>query len=183
MGHPPACQESAGRAPAYALGYNVLMANHTELMKRAIEVCKKGIAAGESPFAAVIATSDDGQVVFAAHNTVRSTCDSTAHAEINAIRGACSELGTTDLAGHVIVSTCEPCPMCAAAIHWARLDAVVFGASIADAKDAHFNELPISTEALYRQGESPVRIHPGVLRDECRQLFDLWRQGPNPNPY
>ena len=158
------------------------MANYTELMKRAIEVCKKGIAAGESPFAAVIATSDD-QVVFAAHNAVRSSCDPTAHAEVNAIRGACTKLGKIDLAGHVIVSTCEPCPMCAAAIHWARLNAVVYGASIADAEDARFNELPVSTETLYRQGESPVRVHTGVLRDECRQLFDLWKRGPNPNPY
>lgn len=158
------------------------MADHAELMKQAIEVCREGIAAGESPFAAVIATND-GRIICAAHNTVRSRCDPTAHAEINAIRGACTKLGNTDLAGHVIVSTCEPCPMCAAAIHWARLDAIVYGASIVDAQDARFNELPVSTEALYRQGGSPVHVHPGVLRDECRQLFELWKQGPNPNPY
>ena len=158
------------------------MADHVELMKQAIEVCMNGIASGESPFAAVIAT-DDGRVEFAAHNTVRSSCDSTAHAEINAIRGACARLGETDLGGHIIVSTCEPCPMCAAAIHWARLDAVVYGASITDARSARFNELPIPIEVLFRQGESPVRVYPHVLRDECRRLFDLWARGPNPKPY
>lgn len=163
-------------------GDSVLMADHNELMKQAIDVGRRGIAVGDSPFGAVIATAN-GRVVIAAHNTVRSSCDSTAHAEINAIRGACAKLGRIHLAGHIIASTCEPCPMCAAAIHWAGLDAVVYGASIADAKDAHFNELPVSIETLYRRGRSPVRIHPHVLHDECRQLFELWRRGPNPAPY
>jgi tRNA(Arg) A34 adenosine deaminase TadA len=73
--------------------------------------------------------------------------------------------------------------MCAAAIHWAGLDAVVYGASIADARAACFNELPVSIGEIYRQGESPVQVYPHVLRDECRQLFELWKQGPNPRPY
>jgi tRNA(Arg) A34 adenosine deaminase TadA len=158
------------------------VADHVELMRKAIELCKKGIAAGDSPFGAVIARNT-GEVVFAAHNTVRSSCDSTAHAEINAIRGACAKLGTANLAGHLIATTCEPCPMCAVAIHWARLDALVYGAGIADAKNAGFNELQIPCEVFYREGASRLRIYPHVLSDECTELFELWSQGPDPRPY
>ena len=154
----------------------------TELMRRAIDVATEGIEAGQSPFGAVIATTD-GEVIFAAHNVVRASCDATAHAEIAAIRGACAALGTIDLSGHIIAATCEPCPMCATAIGWARLDAVAYGTSIADAQSAGFSELPVSIESLYHQGGSHVRIHPRVLRDECRQLFELWKRGPNANPY
>ncbi len=155
---------------------------HEKLVKRAIEMAAKGIAAGQSPFGAVVATNK-GDVVFEAHNMVRGDCDATAHAEILAIRGACYKLSTVDLTGHVLATTCEPCPMCAAAIHWARLDAVIHGAGIADAGRTGFNELSVSTEALYEQGASQVRVHPRVLRDECVALFEMWLRGPNPDPY
>ena len=82
--------------------------DHQALIKRAIEAAKRGIAAGQAPFGAVIATRA-GDVIHEANNTVHSSCDSTAHAEINAIRGACKKLGTIDLRGHVIGTTCEPC--------------------------------------------------------------------------
>ena len=160
----------------------MMMTPHAELVERAIEVARRGIAAGASPFGAVIATAD-GEVVAEAYNTVRSSCDSTAHAEINAIRTTCRKLNTIDLRGHTIAATCEPCPMCAAAIHWARLDAVVYGAGIVDAQAAGFNELSVSSASLYEQGRSRVRIFPGILGDECRQLFELWKEGPDPTPY
>lgn len=155
---------------------------HEKLMRRAIEMAAKGIAAGQSPFGAVVATNK-GDVIFEAHNMVRGDCDATAHAEILAIRGACDKLSAIDLTGHVIAATCEPCPMCAAAIHWARLDAVIYGAGIADAGRAGFNELSISTESIYGRGASHVRVHPCVSSKECVALFETWRRGPNPNPY
>jgi len=158
------------------------MSNHTELMQRAIEVCRSGIAAGQSPFGAVIARTD-GEIICATHNTVRADADPTAHAEINAIREASRRLSNINLIGHFIVTTCEPCPMCAAAIHWARLDAVVFGATILDAQEARFNELTLPTEQLYHFGGSHVKIFPFVMREACRQLFDEWLSGPNPSPY
>ncbi len=158
------------------------MTNHTELISRAIDVAGRGIAAGQTPFGAVIATHS-GEVIYAAHNTVHSAGDSTAHAEINAIRGACKRLGTIDLKGHVIGTTCEPCPMCAAAIHWANLDAVVYGATIADACRAGFRELSLSCATLYDQGGSQVTIHPGVLQARCRALFDEWRALPHSEAY
>ena len=158
------------------------MANHVLLVRQAIEVARRGIASGESPFGAVIATLD-GDIVHAAHNTVRSSCDSTAHAEINVIRGACRNLGVIHLTGHVIATTCEPCAMCAAAVHWARLDAIIYGAAVADAKRAGFNELSLACADLCAQGGRGTAIHGGVLREECKALFDVWLAGPNPTPY
>ena len=155
---------------------------HVPLMRAAIEVCRKGIAEHQSPFGAVIADRD-GEIVVAEHNRVRLDSDATAHAEITAIREACKKLATTDLSGHIIVSTCEPCPMCASAIHWARLDGVVYGASIEDASAANFNELSLASEKVYRDGGSRVKIFPRVPRDDCCALFNEWKNGPNPNPY
>jgi len=158
------------------------MPNHSELMRAAIEAAKAGIAAGQSPFGAAIATGT-GEIVVAAHNRVRADGDITAHAEVVAIREACAKLGAIDLTGHVMAATCEPCPMCAAGIHWARLDEVSFGATIADAARAGFHELPLAPASLYAQGGSPVRVIPHVLRDECAALFALWKKGPRAEPY
>lgn len=152
------------------------------LMWAAVEAAKRGIAAGQSPFGSAIATTA-GRLICTAHNTVRITCDATAHAEINAIRGACAELGTIDLSGHIILATCEPCPMCAAAIHWARLDRVVYGAAIDDAQKAGFRELSVSCRSLYERGGSEVGVHAGVLAAPCRALFDEWLRGDAPTPY
>ncbi len=151
-------------------------------MREAVAACKRGIEIGQGPFGAAIATRA-GRLVHAAYNTVRQAGDPTAHAEVNAIREACRTLGTIDLSGHVMATTCEPCPMCASAIHWARLDEVYYGASIEDAARAGFNELPVSCRSLYQDGDSPVRVVGGVLGDQCRELFRLWREGPDPRPY
>jgi tRNA(Arg) A34 adenosine deaminase TadA len=156
--------------------------DYAKLMQAAIDVAGRGISAGEAPFGAVIASAA-GDVIFEAHNTVQSSCDSTAHAEINTIRGACNKLGTIDLRGHLIATTCEPCPMCATAIHWAGLEAVVYGASIADARKAGFSELTLSCAAVYAQGGSGVAIHSQVLADRCQALFNTWLAGPNPDVY
>ena len=105
-------------------------------MRSAIEAAERGIAAGQTPFGASIVR--DGRLVVAAHNVVWATTDITAHAEVNAIRLACRELGTIDLSGCDIFCTCEPCPMCFGAIHWARFDRLVYAASVADAANAGF---------------------------------------------
>jgi tRNA(Arg) A34 adenosine deaminase TadA len=156
--------------------------DHLELMQHAIDAARTGIAAGQSPFGAAIGTRA-GVLVVAAHNRVRADKDITAHAEIMAIRAACARLGAIDLSGHIMATTCEPCPMCASAIHWARLDEVVYGAAIADAARAGFRELSIPADSLYRQGGSPVRVTSGVMRDACVELFDLWQRGSRPEPY
>jgi len=158
------------------------MLDADELMRHAIAACRRGIANGQTPFGAAIGTRDGG-LVCAVHNSVRCDCDITAHAEIKAIRVACRELSTIDLSGHVIATTCEPCPMCAAAIHWARLETVYCGASIIDAARAGFHELHLPCERLYREGGSVTRVITAVLEDECRGLFEEWLRGPNPLPY
>ena len=157
-------------------------ATRDSLMREAIAVCERGIAAGQGPFGAVIATAG-GEIVTTAHNTVHLACDPTAHAEINAIRQASTSLETIDLSGHVLFTTCEPCPMCASAIHWARLDAVYYGATIHDAQAAGFNELALACEVVYESGGSSVQIHAGVLSDRCVALFERWRHGSHPTPY
>lgn len=152
------------------------------LMQAAIEAAREGIAAGQSPFGAAIADAD-GRIIVAAHNCVRLDTDATAHAEIVAIRRACRARGDVHLTGCVMATTCEPCPMCAAAIHWAQLETVQFGATIDDAAAAGFNELNFSCQHLYREGGSSVRMVPGVMQEDCAALFDAWRRGPQPRPY
>ena len=151
------------------------------LMRQAIDAARQGIAAGQTPFGCAIQIGD--RVLAASHNTVWATTDITAHAEINAIRRACTALGEVHLTGAIVATTCEPCPMCMAALHWARAGEVVYGASIADAAAAGFNELSLSAKELLRLGGSSVKLTDGVLVEECRQLFELWKNSPARREY
>lgn len=145
-----------------------------QLMRLAIDIARQGLAAGQSPFGCAIAVDD--RVVACQHNTVWKTTDATAHAEINAIRQANQQFGSIHLPGAIVATTCEPCPMCMAALHWARVDTVYYGATITDAADAGFNELFLPAQALVAQGGSDVELIADLLREECRQLFALWQQ-------
>jgi guanine deaminase len=150
-------------------------------MRLAIEKAKEGMAQGQSPFGACIAR--DGEVVSCAHNAVWRTTDITAHAEIQAIREACRKLGTIDLSGCVIYSTCEPCPMCFSACHWARISKIVYGARIQDAFASGFHELHIPNTRMRELSGSPVEIAGDFLRDEAVALFHLFEQRPNKRTY
>ena len=152
-----------------------------DAMRLAIGQARQGVAAGQSPFGALIAR--DGRALAAAHNTVWLTGDPTAHAEVNAIRLAAHTLGTIDLSDCVIYSTCEPCPMCLGAIHWSKIGRVVYGAAIADAAAAGFLELRVPAGRLAAMGGSSMEISGGVLEAECRALFDLWRSTHASLPY
>src|SRR5437588_11290140 len=99
--------------------------SHEHWMRLAIETARHGIEQGQTPFGACIVRGDD--LIVASHNVVWQTTDITAHAEITALREACRALRTIDLSGCTIYSTCEPCPMCFSACHWARLDRTVYG--------------------------------------------------------
>ena len=147
-----------------------------ELMQLAIDKCRAGLAAGQSPFGCAIASGDE--LWSCSHNTVALTTDITAHAEVNAIRAACLHRGNIFLDGGIVATTCEPCPMCMSALHWARVETVYYGASIADAERAGFNELQLSGQELLRLGGSHVKLVPGVLADECKRLFDEWLANP-----
>jgi guanine deaminase len=152
-----------------------------ELMRLAIEKCREGISAGQSPFGCAI--ERDGRLLAATHNAVVAATDVTAHAEIIALRQACRAVGDIFLEGATVASTCEPCPMCMAALHWARVQTVYYGATIAEAARVGFNELHLPAAELVRLGNSRVRLVPGVLADECRRLFDEWLANPNRRPY
>ena len=150
-------------------------------MQLAIARAREGIARGQTPFGACI--TRNGAVVSCEHNGVWATTDITAHAELRAIREACRKLGTVDLSGCVIYSTCEPCPMCFSAIHWARIERIAFGAAIADARTAGFSELTISNAVMKKQGGSPVTIEGELLHDECVALFREWGERPDHRSY
>ncbi len=150
-------------------------------MRLAVRKTEEGIAAGQAPFGSVI--TKDGEVVAVTHNTVWRTGDPTAHAEINCIRQAASVLKSISLRGCTLYSTTEPCPMCLAAIHWAKIDRVVFGASIADAQAAGFCELCVDAKVLAEMGRSHLQVEGGVLRDQCAALFERWHAAGLSNPY
>ena len=157
------------------------MIEPTELMRMAIETCREGLAVGQSPFGCAIAIGD--RVIARSHNTVLLTTDITAHAEVNAIRAGCLEMDHIFLADAIVATTCEPCPMCMAALHWARVDTVYYGATIADADNSGFNELQLPAAELLRIGRSDVRLVGELLADQCRQLFTEWQSDPNKHAY
>jgi guanine deaminase len=155
--------------------------SETDHMRSAIEKARTGIDLGQAPFGALIVRG--GKILAAAHNTVWRDSDPTAHAEMNAIRQAATTLGGISLAGCTMYTTCEPCPMCLAAIHWSKIDRVSFGASIADAAAAGFSELSVNAEVLAKMGGSPLKVESGMLRRECRALFALWKESPSRKAY
>jgi len=151
------------------------------LMREAFRLAREAMADGRGgPFGAVIAR--DGAVVSRGSNRVIRDADPTAHAEMIAIREACHALGTHDLAGTSIYTTCEPCPMCLAAIYWARIDGIYFAGSRDDASAAGFDDSLIYREMCVPHGERRIPMI-GISRDEARKLFDEWLDNPTRVPY
>jgi tRNA(Arg) A34 adenosine deaminase TadA len=145
---------------------------HPELLRRAIHLATENAASGKGgPFAALIVR--DGQVVAEAVNTVTATCDPTAHGEVNAIRAACKALGTFDLAGCQLYTSCEPCPMCLAAAYWAHIEAVYYGASSADAARAGFDDAFLYGELGKRPAERRLPATQ-LLCEEAWASFAAW---------
>lgn len=158
--------------------------SEADFMLQAIQKTREGIAAGNSPFGACVVKN--GMSVVCAHNTVWNTTDPTAHAEVNAIRLAAKALGTIDLTGCVMYTTCEPCPMCLSAIHWSRIERVVYGATIADAASAGFNELKFDAKRLATEGGSKLIVEPldsEEVRRECAGLFQEWKKAAKGGAY
>lgn len=150
-------------------------------MIMAIDKAKEGIEKGQTPFGACIVK--EGKVISCEHNAVWGTTDITAHAEVNAIRKACEELNTITLEGAVIYSTCEPCPMCFSACHWANISTIIYGASISDAEGAGFHELCVSNKQLKDSGKSEVEIIGGFMKNECVEIFNMWNNLDNKRTY
>jgi tRNA(Arg) A34 adenosine deaminase TadA len=150
-------------------------------MQEAIRLAIDGVNANRGgPFGAVVVK--DGQIVGRGQNQVTSTNDPTAHAEVVAIRDACQRLGAFHLTGCEIYASCEPCPMCLAAIYWARIDRLYFGASAADAHAIGFSdELICQQLALPCEQRSLPAIQ--TMRDEALAAFAAWQAKPDRVPY
>ena len=142
-----------------------------ELMRKAIELSEESVATGGGPFGAVIAR--DGEIIATGVNRVTASHDTTAHAEVSAIRSACARLNTFDLSGCEIYTSCEPCPMCLGAIYWAHLDKVYYGNDKTDAKEIGFDDSFIYDElALPRDRRHLPALQ--MLDREASRAFCMW---------
>jgi len=150
-------------------------------LERAIALAATGMASGRGgPFGALVVRGEE--VLAEGCNQVTSAFDPTAHAEMVAIRAACQRLGDFSLAGCQIYSSCEPCPMCLAAIYWARLDRLYFAASRSDAAAIGFDD-----ELLYQElGKATAQRQlptEQALRDEAASMMSRWREVPPARRY
>ena len=150
-------------------------------MRRAVELSAERMRQNAGgPFGAVIVRQ--GKVIAEGWNQVTSSNDPTAHAEVSAIRAACSKLGTFSLAGCDIYTSCEPCPMCLSAIYWARLDRIFFANSRQDAAAIGFDDA-----LIYDEVPKPIdqRIIPTVKLDlpEAEAVFAEWQAKPDKVQY
>jgi len=143
-----------------------------DFMREAIALSVKNIDNGGGPFGAVIVKN--GEIIAHGVNRVTSNNDPTAHAEVMAIREAASKLGTFDLAGCEIYTSCEPCPMCLGAIYWAHLDKLYYGNTKSDAKEIDFDDSFIYDELeLPKEKRKIPTIQ--ILREEAIEAFDKWK--------
>jgi tRNA(adenine34) deaminase len=123
-----------------------------------------------SPFGALIVKTSTGERLMRATNAVLRESDPSAHGETRTVRLACKKLKRPSLAGFTMYSTCEPCPMCMANALWARLDRVVFGATIEDA-NRYCLQIHISAKEVARRSDMPCIVDGPVLRELCNTLF------------
>ena len=152
-----------------------------EFLRQAIALATRNVTSGNGgPFAALIVR--DGKVIAEGVNVVTATNDPTAHGEVTAIRNACKALNAFSLPGCELYTSCEPCPMCLAASHWARLDAVFYGASAEDAAKAGFDDAYLYAEFRKDRAERSLD-EKQFLRDEAWASFAAWIAAPNKIPY
>ncbi len=145
---------------------------HASFMRMAVELSRQGMRANEGgPFGAIVVK--DGKVVGRGNNRVTSTTDPTAHAEVVAIRDACKNLGTFQLEGCTVYTSCEPCPMCLGAIYWARPDRVFYANTKRDAAEINFDD-----QFIYEELELELQLRhipfEQLGRDEAIKVFQEW---------
>jgi guanine deaminase len=157
------------------------MVVHEEFLRRAIGLAADNAGSGDGgPFGAVIVR--DGVIVAEGSNHVTTWHDPTAHAEVVAIRAACQSLGSHELRGCVIYASCEPCPMCLAAIYWARLDGLYYAASRQDAAEAGFDDSFLYEQIPMAESERALPAQ-RLLGDEGGRPFAIWRESVSKIPY
>ncbi len=151
-----------------------------KFMQKAIDLSIESVKNGGGPFGAVIVK--DGKIIAESSNSVTKDNDPTAHAEVNAIRKAAKELGSFDLSGCEIYSSCEPCPMCLGAIYWAHLDKLYFANTKDDAKNIGFDD-----SFIYEEIDKPYEKRSietkQFMREEAIKAFKLWEQSDDKIEY
>lgn len=151
------------------------------IMARCIALAEKAAATDNYAIGSLVA---DGDTVISESGSslIADDNDPSSHPEMVAIRACARSIGSRYLYGKTLFSTLEPCPMCAAAAIWAKMDKIVFGAYLTDAvqwatehPDSRYTwrMIGISAEDVAAAGTPRVRVFGGVLRDECRRLFAL----------
>ena len=143
-----------------------------KFMEEAIKMAENGIRNNEGgPFGAVVVK--DGVIIGRGNNRVTSTNDPSAHAEVMAIRDACNKLGSFQLEGCEIYTSCEPCPMCLGAIYWARPDKVFYGCTKKDAAEINFDD-----DFIYKEIDLPLDKRKieftQLLEDDAKRVFKEW---------
>lgn len=150
-------------------------------MRAAIRLAEKGMESNSGgPFGAVVVK--DGEIIAEGFNKVTSENDPTAHAEIIAIREACKKLGTFQLEGCEIYTSCEPCPMCLGAIYWARPKKVYYACTREDAASADFDDQFIYDELELKIDERKVDFE-NIIREEGLYVFRQWKEKSDKTKY
>ncbi len=153
-----------------------------DFLRRAIALATRNVESGAGgPFGAVVVR--DGRIVAEGVNTVTAANDPTAHADVNAIRAAAKALGVFSLADCQLYSSCEPCPMCLAAAHWARMDAIFYAASAADAARAGFDDAFLYDELRKNPAERKLLPATQLLEEEAWASFAAWIASANKIAY
>jgi guanine deaminase len=152
-----------------------------KFMREAIRQSLEGMERNDGgPFGAIVVK--DGNIVGRGNNRVTSSNDPTAHAEVVAIRDACKNLGSFQLDGCDIYTSCEPCPMCLGAIYWARPERVFFGCTRTDAADIQFDDALIYNEMTVPLEQRKIPMIP-LLRDEALAVFRAWKEKEDKTEY
>ena len=150
-------------------------------LREAIAMARQGMDRNDGgPFGCVIVK--DGEIIGRGNNRVTSTNDPTAHAEVVAIREACQKLGSFQLEGCTLYTSCEPCPMCLGAIYWARPERVVYAGTRADAADAGFDDQLIYDELPLPPGERRIPMRQ-MMRQEALRVLEDWKAKPDKTAY
>lgn len=160
-------------------GYTIT-AQDKAFMREAIRLADESVKRGGGPFGAVVVK--DGEIIAGSSNSVTIDHDPTAHAEVNTIREACRKLGTYDLSGCVIYTSCEPCPMCLGAIYWAHIGRIFYGNTRKDAADIDFADDFIYEELGKGINDRSVPFVP-MLRDEAIGTFRTWMEKTDKRAY
>ena len=152
-----------------------------QFMREAIKLADAGMQSGRGgPFGCVIVRG--GEIVGRGNNRVTSTNDPTAHAEVTAIRDACSRLQTFQLTDCALYTSCEPCPMCLSAIYWARLPVVFYGNTRQDAAAIGFDDDFIYQQVALPPDQRAIKMAP-LLREESLVTFRGWAAKPDKVQY